>query len=390
MFVTPVSGRVSDTVNGCPAGTRPTHQGVDINQNSNAGVYSAASGTVTTAVNSNATTGYGSQIVITHANGYTTRYAHLVYGSVTLTVGTAVAQGSLIGIVGSTGQSTGPHLHFEIYRGSDNVTNTYFYCGQGNVTALTWLTIKTFPVNADISGDSYADLLAVSHAGQMILYGSNGKGGWGTVPFGYGWATTRSIIRGDFDGDGRGDIMAIRADGTLWFYRNLGGYAFHATQVGWGWDSLRLVSGGADFDGDRRADIVAVGADQRLYLYSGNGAGGFASVAPIGQGWDGIDTIVAGDFVVDGRGDVLARDTAGRLFLFRGDGSGVTSAVQVGNGWSGMTAITGGSDYTSDGYADVIARDSVGDLWIYPWLGSTYFGTPMKVGNGWNMHRLIQ
>jgi murein DD-endopeptidase MepM/ murein hydrolase activator NlpD len=388
-FVNPVNGRVADVVGGCPAGSRPTHQGVDVNQNANAVIYAAAGGTVTTAVNSNATTGYGSQIVIAHAEGYTTRYAHMVFGTVTIPVGTVVAQGTALGLVGSTGQSTGPHLHFEIYRGSVNVTNSYFACGQGNATALTPLLVRSFPVNADISGDKFSDLLAVSTSGQMFLYWGDGRGGWGTNPFGYGWATTRSIIRGDFDGDGRGDIMAIRTDGTLWFYRNLGLYSFQATQVGWGWGGIRLLSGGADYNDDRRADIIAVGADEKLYIYTGNGAGGFSSVIPIGQGWGSIDSIIAGDFVVDGRGDLMARDTAGRLFLFRGNGSSLDSATQVGNGWSGMTALTGGSDYTSDGQADIIARDGVGDLWIYPWLGTSSFGMPMKVGNGWNIHRLI-
>lgn len=389
-FVTPTTGNVGDIAGGCPAGSRPSHEGVDINRNANAGVYAAAEGVVTTAVNSQATTGFGSQIVITHADGYTTRYAHLVYGSVTLTVGTLVAQGSIIGLVGSTGQSTGPHLHFEMFRNGANVTNQYFACGQGTVTGLSVLPIRTYPVNADISGDGIPDLLAVSAAGQMFTYTGNGSGGWGTVPFGYGWATTRTLIRGDFDGDGRSDIMAIRDDGTLWHYRNQGGYAFQVAQIGWGWNSMRLVTGGADFNGDRRADIVAVSADQKLYMYTGNGAGGFSDVIPIGQGWGAIDVLLAGDFLPDGRGDLVARDTSGRLYMFPGNGSGVGAGDQIGNGWSGMTAIAGGVDFTSDSNPDIIARDAVGDLWLYPGLGTRVFGTPRKVGNGWNMHRIIQ
>lgn len=389
LFVTPASGRVGDIVTGCPAGSRPTHQGVDISQNANARVYAAASGTVTTAVNSAATTGYGSQVVITHADGYTTRYAHLVNGSVAVTVGTRVAQGAPIGIVGSTGQSTGPHLHFEILRSGGNVTNTYFYCGMSAVTALTPLTIKTFPVNADMNGDRLADLLAVSQTGQLVVYTGNGRGGWGTAPLGYGWGSTRSLIRGDFDGDGRGDIMAVRTDGTLWFYRNLGQYGFRATQVGSGWNSMRLVSGGGDFTGDRRADLVAVGTDEQLYVYPGNGVGGFTSRVRVYQDWSGIDVMVTGDFVIDGRADIMARDSDGRFLLFRGNGAGVDAPTQVGQGWGIMTAITGGSDYISGGPADIVARDAVGDLWVYPWLSSNQFGARVKVGHGWNIHRLI-
>lgn len=56
--------------------------------------------------------GYGNFVTIQHANGVTTTYAHLKY--VLVDVGQTVKQGEYIGQVGSTGASTGPHLHFEI------------------------------------------------------------------------------------------------------------------------------------------------------------------------------------------------------------------------------------------------------------------------------------
>jgi murein DD-endopeptidase MepM/ murein hydrolase activator NlpD len=57
---------------------------------------------------------YGKFIIISHANGYQTMYAHMSATSVTQ--GVYVSQGSKIGEVGSTGYSTGPHLHFAIYK----------------------------------------------------------------------------------------------------------------------------------------------------------------------------------------------------------------------------------------------------------------------------------
>lgn len=388
-FVTPVSGRVADIVRGCPAGARPTHTGVDINQNANANVYSTAAGKVTTAVNSNATTGYGSQVVITHANGYTTRYAHLVYGTVKLKVGATVAQGALLGKVGSTGNSTGAHLHFELLRNGVNLTNTYFSCGQRNVTALTPLTPRpSTSVNADISGDAKADLIALSSAGRMSVYNGNGKGGWATVTLGAGWGTTRAIVHGDFNGDGKGDFVAVRTDGNLWFYRGAGKNSFTATLVGAGWNSARIVAGGADFNGDGRMDLVSIAADGYLYLHSGNGDGSFASPVQIDYGWGEVDVIIVGDFGLDGIADVIGRDAGGRLLLASGNGSGVTARVQIGKGWSSLTALTGGADYNGDGYPDLIARDAAGVLWLYPWRGSG-FGARVKAGTGWNGHRLI-
>jgi murein DD-endopeptidase MepM/ murein hydrolase activator NlpD len=63
-----------------------------------------------------ATGGYGNMVMIDHGNGYQTLYAHL--SQVSTQCGRSVAQGALIGYSGSTGNSTGPHLHFEVrYQG---------------------------------------------------------------------------------------------------------------------------------------------------------------------------------------------------------------------------------------------------------------------------------
>ena len=57
-------------------------------------------------------TGYGYYVIVDHGGGYKTLYGHL--SAIYVTPGQAVAQGTPVGAVGSTGNSTGPHLHFEI------------------------------------------------------------------------------------------------------------------------------------------------------------------------------------------------------------------------------------------------------------------------------------
>jgi murein DD-endopeptidase MepM/ murein hydrolase activator NlpD len=90
-------------------GKREFHSGVDIAHNSGAPVYATAAGTVIYAGYQGV---FGKTITIDHGFGIITRYAHL--SSVTVDVDQQVMQGEVIGKVGSTGRSTGPHLHYEV------------------------------------------------------------------------------------------------------------------------------------------------------------------------------------------------------------------------------------------------------------------------------------
>ena len=94
-----------------PGGVGSTnHKGTDIGRvGYTSPVYAAKAGTVIIAQRSSS---YGNYVVISHGVGNTTLYAHM--SSIKVSVGTYVKQGQTIGITGSTGHSTGPHLHFEV------------------------------------------------------------------------------------------------------------------------------------------------------------------------------------------------------------------------------------------------------------------------------------
>ena len=113
-YIWPVDSRyITSTVGGrnSPGGVGSTnHKGTDIGRvGYTSPVYAAKAGTVIIAQRSSS---YGNYVVISHGVGNTTLYAHM--SSIKVSVGTYVKQGQTIGITGSTGHSTGPHLHFEV------------------------------------------------------------------------------------------------------------------------------------------------------------------------------------------------------------------------------------------------------------------------------------
>ena len=114
-FVYPLPSRVSIT-DAYGYRTHPLtgeykwHNGVDFAAGAGAAIYATKSGTVTSSCYNEA---YGNMVTINHGDGYSSLYGHMDYA--TVSAGDYVKQGEIIGYVGSTGWSTGPHLHFTIY-----------------------------------------------------------------------------------------------------------------------------------------------------------------------------------------------------------------------------------------------------------------------------------
>ncbi len=109
-----VSSPFGPRVAPCP-GCSTYHRGIDLVPGDKAAIFAVASGVVTTRDDGGTT--YGTYIVITsQLNGHTVTftYAHMTAGSTPLELGQKVAVGDFIGLVGNTGESTGPHLHFEV------------------------------------------------------------------------------------------------------------------------------------------------------------------------------------------------------------------------------------------------------------------------------------
>ncbi len=119
----PASGEVSSPF-GLRWGGSDFHPGIDIANDYGTPILAAASGTVTAAGWNSG--GYGNMVDIDHGNGIWTRYGHAE--AVVVTVGETVQKGQLIAYMGSTGFSTGPHVHYEVHVNGELV-NPILYLG---------------------------------------------------------------------------------------------------------------------------------------------------------------------------------------------------------------------------------------------------------------------
>jgi len=115
------------------------HEGVDMVPGDKAAIFASSTGVVTTrdaGTDGHYSTTYGNVVMVTsHINGHTVRftYAHMTTGSSPLVLGQTVQVGDFIGLVGETGEATGPHLHFEV-----NVDGT-------TIDPIPWMTANAGP-----------------------------------------------------------------------------------------------------------------------------------------------------------------------------------------------------------------------------------------------------
>jgi murein DD-endopeptidase MepM/ murein hydrolase activator NlpD len=99
------------------------HAGLDFTAPQGTPIYATANGTIKTA--GNLGNGYGNHVIINHGYGYETLYGHMF--RIKAKPGTKVKRGEIIGWVGSTGKSTGPHCHYEVHKNGRPIDPVYFF-----------------------------------------------------------------------------------------------------------------------------------------------------------------------------------------------------------------------------------------------------------------------
>ncbi|HET7349559.1 MAG TPA: VCBS repeat domain-containing M23 family metallopeptidase [Marmoricola sp.] len=228
------------------SGHSPSYNTIDFNAPSdlNKPVVASAPGVVTRAVS--LTGSYGRYVIVDHGRGYTTLYAHL--NKISAVVGQVLDQGELVGYLGSSGNSTGPHLHFE-ERLNGAYLKPYFhrsYFRFGSTVASA--NCGDRPVTGDWDKDGRDDVGVYRNAattGRFYLRTAptNQRVNWGLpsdVP-----------VTGDYDGDKSSQIGVKKLGSGTWWLRSASGA--RATVTGVGAETDVPITG--DWDGNGRANL---------------------------------------------------------------------------------------------------------------------------------------
>lgn len=125
-------------------GTAAMHAGVDIPGPTGTPIYATADGTIAEAERRG---GYGNMVEIDHGKGIATRYGHM--SKLLVIAGTHVKRGQLIGLMGSTGRSTGPHLHYEVRIDGRAVNPIPFLTTADYLLAAQDRSVHVVPVSSD-------------------------------------------------------------------------------------------------------------------------------------------------------------------------------------------------------------------------------------------------
>ena len=314
------------------AGHSPSVYSVDFNRDDDflAPVRATAPGRVSVVADAGATS-YGKSIRIDHGRGWESLYAHL--DAQFVVPGQQVDQGAVIGLLGTSGGSTGPHLHFE--QKLEGTVKPAVFHGDALVynTTITSRNCADVPVAGDWDGDGRTDvgvyrprrgtdafrLRARDGAVTTIRFGRPGDvpvtGDWngnGTTDVGVWNRLTRTFllrtdagrirsvrlgkvrdvpVTGDWDGDGATEVGVFSPRRTSFLLRAADGTL---TRVRFGAVGSTPLTG--DWNGDGRTDLATyAAAGQSWTLRSGGGVGatesfGGAGGIPVTGDWDGDGT----------------------------------------------------------------------------------------------------
>lgn len=318
------------------AGHSPSVNAIDFNRYNDlrAPVVASAPGIVTTA-QTKVSGGYGRWVVLDHGAGESSVYAHL--SGLTVALGQRVDQGQMIGMVGSTGNSSGAHLHYEQKAGRtvEPVWIDGAQLTRGTVVSRNCVDV---PLAGDFIGGKEAEVgvFRRTNRGSFRIHvpGSSPRVVW----FGRGF---EQPLVGDWDGDGTSDVGARNPRRKAFRLKTPSGLV----KFRFGVRADQPVSG--DWDGDGKTDVGVHRATTGTFLV--RAADGTSSPVWLG---DSDDIPVTGDWDGDGRTDLGVFDPSTATFTLRTttpDGRSVIHVRQFGT--SGDLPVAG--DWDANGVTNI-------------------------------------
>ncbi|MFD9898304.1 M23 family metallopeptidase [Mesorhizobium sp. NPDC059025] len=207
-MVTPVSGVMTSTFGPRKhpiLGTVRIHKGTDWAAPVGTPIVAAFDGEITFQGDGG---GYGNLVKITHANGRETRYAHMQKFAIANGIGTKVKAGDVIGYVGTTGLSTGPHLHFELYQNGEAIDSL------GTVTAVATSNSGSSP---DVAVETLTERIVHVESGGSARAKNPNSSATGAGQFiTKTWIRMMNTYRPDLANTlSTADLLALRYDATL-------------------------------------------------------------------------------------------------------------------------------------------------------------------------------
>lgn len=317
------------------SGHSPSYYSVDFNKDDDDGapVLASAPGQVTL-VADRGETSYGKYVIVDHGDGWTTLYAHLQ--AMYVVEGQWLDQSDMIGLLGTTGGSTGPHLHYEQNLGGRN-QHAYF-----NGTQLSYgTTIRSdscgdVPVVGDWNGDRITDVGVFRRSAKPVFQPRLPGGTAAPIRSG---SPIDVPVAGDWNGDGQTEVGTwSRLTRTF----SLRGPRGRLQRIVYG--GVRDLPVTGDWNGDGRAEVGAYRPATGVFrLRARDGsltryAFGSPSAAPVTGDWDG-----------DGRGDVGTYDQGTGTWRLRSARTGEVTTFTFGG--RGRLPVTG--DWNGDGRTDI-------------------------------------
>jgi hypothetical protein len=364
--------------------------------------------------------GAGNRVRLYHGDGWQTEYYHMIATPV-VSVSQHVQQGQVLGYVGSTGDSSGPHLHYaQRTNGTPSamgtVVRSYFNGVAADITddarANSYFEIsRNCPeavggqqapdgVAPDFDGDGKGDIVGTWADGTMTAYLNMGTPGRPSFAnqrnIGSGWNSIARIVVVDADNDGKKDLLGVWSDGTLTAYLNLstpGAISFGNQQnIGTDWNNLTKIAV-VDADDDGKDDLVGTWVNGTMTAYLNTGTPGhpaFGNQQNIGVGWDGIAKIVVVDSDRDGKDDLVGTWVNGTMTAYLNDGTpghpSFGNQQNIGTDWNSIAKIVV-VDADRDDKDDLVATWNNGTMTAYLSIGTPGhpgFGNQQNIGTGWD------